>query len=84
MIKTKNTFHFPEGTNDEHWIDTSYCDAQFNIGEKIIIEGEPQVFVVVDIQNQFRRMERNEAGQALKMIMRNVILERFEEIGDDS
>jgi len=79
MVKTQNTFHFPEGFDDGHWLDTSYCDTQFNVGEKIIIEGEPQIFVVVDVQNQFRRMDRNEAGQALKMIMRNVILECFEE-----
>ena len=74
MTNTKNVFHFPEGC-EEHWIDTSYCDAQFNIGEKIIIEGKPEVFVVVDIQNQFRLMEEDEAGQAIKMIMRNIILE---------
>ena len=78
MVKTQNHFHFPRGF-EEVWIDTSYCDAQFNIGEKIIIEGEQTYFIVTDIQNQFRRMEENEAGGSLKMIMRNVILDVFNE-----
>lgn len=72
-MRTRNVFHFPDGTTN-HWVNTSYCDAQFNIGEKVVIEGESQVFVVVDVQNQFQRMPQNEAGVELKMIMRNVIL----------
>ena len=77
MTKTKNQFHFPEGF-DSGWVDTSYCDAQFNIGEKIIIEGEETYFVVTDIQNQFKRDPSAAGGQALTMIMRNVILEVYE------
>lgn len=77
MATTQNVFHFPDGYL-AGWIDLSYCDAQFNIGEKVVIEGESQEFIIVDIQNQFRRLDRGEAGQSLKMIMRNIILERVE------
>ena len=73
-MKTQNHFHFPEGHN-QVWVDTSYCDAQFNIGEKIVIEGEPTVFVVTDIQNPvFAGCQTRGAGESVKMIMRNVIL----------
>ncbi len=73
-MRTENVLHFPDG-RVQHWVNLTYCYAQFNLGEKIIIEGEPQVYVVTDIQNQFREMPTNEAGTELKMIMRNVILE---------
>lgn len=76
MTKTRNEFHFPEGFGPFH-LDTSYCDAQFNMGEKVIIEDEEQVFIVVDIQNQFRAMGKTEGGNPLKMIMRNVVLGKF-------
>lgn len=77
-MKTQNVFHFPDGSQN-NWVSTSYCDAQFNIGEKITFEGEQQVFIVNDIQNQFRRMPQNEAGTELRMIIRNVILSKYEE-----
>jgi len=72
-MPTRNVFHFPDGrTND--WLNLSYCHAQFNIGEKIIIEDDPRIFTIVDIQNQFRQMPPNSAGTELKMMMRNIIL----------
>lgn len=73
----KNVLHFP-GNESGHWLDPTYSDSTFNIGEKVIIEGDPRVFIVVDVQTQLRREDRNEAGQALTIIMRNVILERFD------
>lgn len=76
-MRTQNVFHFPDGSQN-HWVNTSYCDAQFNIGEKVVIEGEQQVFIVADVQNQFRRIPQNDAGTELKMIMRNVILARHD------
>lgn len=72
-MNTRNVFHFPDGSTND-WVNTSYCDAQFHIGEKVVFEDESEIFVVSDIQNQFRRMPRNDAGVELKMIMRNVIL----------
>lgn len=73
-MKTRNVFHFPDG-KVQHWINISYCEAQFNIGEKIIIEDDPQIYLIADIQNQFRVMEKNDAGTEFKMIMRNIILQ---------
>ena len=75
-MRTNNVFHFPDGSQS-YWVNTSYCDAQFNIGEKIVIEGDQQVFIVADIQNQFRRIP-NGAGVELKMMMRNVMLARHD------
>lgn len=70
-MKTRNVFIFPDNT-EEHFIDTSYCNAQFNIGEKINFEGEEQAYIVSDIYNQFRR-----TTQHLSMIMRIVVLKKY-------
>jgi len=76
MDKTVNAFHFP---HDEKrvWVNTSHCDAQFNIGEKIIIEGDPTIYIVRDVLNQFRIMPENEAGQELMMVTRNIQIEKI-------
>ena len=67
-MQTRNIFHFPDGTTN-HIIDLSYCESQFNIGEKIVIEDDPQVYIITDVQNQFRK-----SSSVLKMILRNVFL----------
>ena len=78
QTQTKYVFHFPNG-NVIPSIDMTYCFSQINIGEKIIIEGDPIVYKVSDIQNQFRN-ESIPDWPKLKMIMRNVILTKYEKI----
>jgi hypothetical protein len=58
---------FPDGKYV--WPDLEYCTTTFHIGEKIIIEDEPTIYVITDIQNQFRRKKNG-----IEMILRNIIL----------
>ena len=69
-VKTQNVFHFKDG--ETFLLDLSYCSAQFNVGERVIIEGVSEIFVVDEIQNQFRK-----TPGGLKMIVRNVMLTEY-------
>jgi len=67
-MHTINKFYFPDGSVVEA-INTSECNAQFSLGEQIVIEGEG-VFTVQTIKNKFVR-----DGNSLKMTEREVTLE---------
>lgn len=70
----RHVFHFPDGKVN-YCIDMEYCFSQINIGEKIVIEDDPIVYKVSDIQNQFQSV-KNDNKIVLKMLIRNVILSR--------
>ena len=59
--------HFPGGA--EVRLDNSYHDACFNVGDKVVLQGEKAIWVVAGVQHQVR------GGIYM---MTNVILEESE------
>lgn len=73
-MRHKCVFHFPNG-NIFHSIDMDHCFSQINIGELVRIEGDPIVYKVSNIYNEFKSELVMDLPK-LRMIERSIILSR--------
>lgn len=69
-MNTQYVFIFPDGEAGRP--DHSYKEGLYRIGEKVIIERDERIWIIIDIQHQLRDRE------ALRYILTNVILEQVE------